>query len=300
MKTPKNGQSFNFANMSEYPLLVREVGRNGIQQASRVGATRELENVLVVYGDTSVTPPRRSRTASLIGFLEGVQLIAGESHNDLMRELFPGMAKFTDFSATYGERVGDADQINAVFNLLDEDPDTRRAVLNIWDHRIDAAGQGLDRPCTLSINFRVRPYRAAESETADFDKQLNMSVVQRSNDVIRGHYGDTIQFALLQRTFANALGIASGTYAHTAHSLHLYADDLQIGKDTWEQYRSAQDAGEELATDIIGALSMPGWNINDIRDEACEVLNSGEPKTGMGRWILSEMENRREYLRKNG
>lgn len=299
MRTPQNAGLHIYKDMSEYPAIVREVARNGIAQNSRVGATRELENVTVLYNDTSVTPPRRSRTATLIGFIEGCQLVAGESHDDLMRELFPGMTKFTDFTATYGARVGDADQIDAVFNLLDNDPDTRRALLNIWDHRIDAAGQGLDRPCTLSINFRVRPIAGDDRDSKDFDYQLNMSVVQRSNDVIRGHYGDTIQFALLQRTFANALGIAAGHYAHTAHSLHVYTDDIQIAKDTWQQHRDAQSDGVELATDVIGALAMPGWTIQQIRDEARAVLTGGEPRTGTGRWITGEMENRRAYLKKN-
>lgn len=103
------------------------------------------------------------------------------------------------------------DQFEHITNLLMEDNDSRRAVINIKlpDNFEDREGVN-DTPCTLSLQFFIR------------DGKLDMIVNMRSNDIIYGFPYDAYYFTYLQLTLATRLKVKPGKYIHNAGSFHIY------------------------------------------------------------------------------
>ncbi len=93
---------------------------------------------------------------------------------------------------------------------LQEDPDTRQAVINLWRPR---PTESKDTPCTLSLQFLLRQH------------QLRLIVTMRSNDAWLGLPYDLFTFTQLQRLMAAELGVGVGEYIHNVGSMHLYAED---------------------------------------------------------------------------
>ena len=109
-------------------------------------------------------------------------------------------------------------QVSSLITLLQRKPDSRQAILTMWDasdlvHAI--MGDKKDLPCTLSIQFFIR------------DGWLNCIATMRSNDIWLGLPYDVFCFTCLQRLIAEALKIPTGFYIHQAGSLHLYARNAE-------------------------------------------------------------------------
>ncbi len=113
----------------------------------------------------------------------------------------------------YGKRWFDYNQMSNVVDLLKTKPNTRQAILEVWD-RVDVMsaleGKMKDIPCTLNLQFLIR------------DKKLHCITTMRSNDVWLGMPYDIFCFTMLQSMIADHLGIESGWYQHNVGSLHLY------------------------------------------------------------------------------
>jgi thymidylate synthase len=112
---------------------------------------------------------------------------------------------------------------------LDQDPDSRRAVLLINEpaDEVTAVTVGSkDVPCTLSLQFFIR------------DRKLHLHVHMRSNDVVWGLTNDLFSFTLFQecmlldlkRSFPQFHDLQLGSYFHTAGSLHLYERHYGMAK----------------------------------------------------------------------
>jgi hypothetical protein len=115
------------------------------------------------------------------------------------------------FHGAYGLRIGN--QVANVINKLRRDPDTRQAVITLWDPALDNQPRKKDYPCTVALTFEMH------------GGQLAMTTVMRSNDVWRGLPYDMFQFTQLQWTIANLMELHPGFYRHVALSLHAYEDD---------------------------------------------------------------------------
>ena len=100
-------------------------------------------------------------------------------------------------------------QLDNVISLLRNNPNTRQAVISIYDGK-EHQDYKLDTPCTYAIQFTV------------LNNKLNMCVTMRSNDLWFGFCNDQYCFSMLQQLVADKLDIQVGTYYHFAHNLHLY------------------------------------------------------------------------------
>lgn len=113
----------------------------------------------------------------------------------------------------YGPRMrnwqGAVDQLDHARRLLERDPDSRQAVIQLYDPQRDSRGHR-DVPCTLNYRFFVRAGR------------LDMHTTMRSNDVWLGLPYDLFTATILQELMAGWLGVKLGTYHHHVDSLHLY------------------------------------------------------------------------------
>jgi len=119
----------------------------------------------------------------------------------------------------YGPRLrswrGEVDQLEHVVELLRRDPDSRQAVIQLYDPQADAPGHK-DIPCTLGWRFQLRQGR------------LHMATTMRSQDVWTGLPYDLFTFTVLHELVAGWLGVELGEYRHHVDSLHLYETDLDL------------------------------------------------------------------------
>ena len=106
------------------------------------------------------------------------------------------------------------DQLEKVIKILKDDPNSRRAKINI-NYPNERVDQTKDEPCTMSIHFYIR------------NNKLHCSVIMRSNDIWFGFPYDVAFFTELQKYVADQLGIAYGYYYHYDVSLHAYEKDFE-------------------------------------------------------------------------
>ncbi len=100
------------------------------------------------------------------------------------------------------------DQLQYVIDTLDEQPQSRRLVINAW-HPANAAVSTLP-PCHYSFVFNVQGDR------------LNCHLTQRSGDTALGIPFNIAAYALLTKLVARETGFEPGTFAHTVVDAHVY------------------------------------------------------------------------------
>lgn len=131
------------------------------------------------------------------------------------------------FDYSYSERFTDA--LNELINLLKMDPDTRRAVLPVFNgsnyNDTNYYRDFVRIPCSMYYDFLVR-----ENEIGE--KQLNICYHQRSSDFIT-HFGNDVYLAYrLMQYVAAQIGVKPGYLIHTIDSLHVYRKDWQKLKNS--------------------------------------------------------------------
>ena len=104
------------------------------------------------------------------------------------------------------------DQIQKVINLLKKEPETRRALICLWDAENDMNTH--HPPCACTIQFMIR------------NDKLDTIAYFRSNDAWMAALPDMIAISKLSSLIASKLSIEVGKYIHFAASYHLYEPDI--------------------------------------------------------------------------
>ncbi|MDV2980256.1 UNVERIFIED_CONTAM: thymidylate synthase [Actinomycetes bacterium ARC8] len=119
-------------------------------------------------------------------------------------------------TGAYGPRLlrfDGVNQIQAVVQMLRANPDSRNAVVQIFDHEdTDNA------PCTLALQFAVREH------------SLVLMTSMRSNDLYLGLPHDIFAFTMLQEIVARSIDVEVGVYLHSVGSFHLYKNDISAAR----------------------------------------------------------------------
>jgi thymidylate synthase len=201
-----------------YVDLVHHVLEHGREASPRGVKTREIEDATVFIDNVYDAMPMGVGRGVVpgIGAVEACQLVAGKSTPRTVIAVGPQFTNYAEnngeFHGAYGLRTNG--QYAHVVDKIKSDPDTRQAVVTIWNPEFDNMPQKRDYPCTVLHQFRVR------------DGRLNMSVYMRSNDVWLGAAYDFFQFTRVQLAICSILGIEPGTYAHHVGSLHIYESNI--------------------------------------------------------------------------
>lgn len=202
-----------------YEIAVRHVLDRGVKRQPRGLATRDAGCVII-----ELDTPHRALPLGCgrelnknIAAAEAAQLIGAFSEPRLLTSASPKFYAFMDgdqFHGAYGSRIGQ--QMHDVIRKLKDDPNTRQAVVTLWDPYLDNSSGWMDYPCTVMLQFEIRNGR------------LCMTTVMRSNDAWLGLPYDLFQFTQLQLTLNNALDMNDppGMYRHIALSLHIYERDI--------------------------------------------------------------------------
>lgn len=207
---------FTYNTLREgYVEICQSVLDYGEDASPRGYRTREILNPTVVIQQPEDTlPVGVGRRPSLdVAAVEATQLCGGFSDPELTVGASSNFEQFREpvtreFHGAYGARI--QGQALAVVHKLRLDPDSRQAVITLWNPVQDNMPRKLDYPCTVSLQFLVRRNR------------LLLTTNMRSNDVWLGLAYDLFQFGQLQWTVANQLGLVAGPLTHRPVSLHAY------------------------------------------------------------------------------
>jgi thymidylate synthase len=286
----------------------REILKNGSRVQSRNGESYELlgyKGVLIDTDHTFAINPRRKLSphyacAEVLWYLSRTRDIA------MIKAYAPQYEKFAEDNIAYGA-YGDrwvrnmidrdmwkiarseycGDQLTAAIDLLKKKPDTRQAVVTMWEandlmHAI--AGDHKDLPCTLSMHFVLR------------NKTLNLITTMRSNDAWLGLPYDVFAFTCILRLVAQAIGARPGQYIHQAASLHLYTRNCPAANEAQNEYFKSDhvfSSHAEFCSHAWSRLSMPDWaaqTVSAVNYETIYRLDSRTDASDIDGWLEDDSD----------
>jgi thymidylate synthase len=190
-----------------------------------------MERVLF-FGERDANP--------IFHLLEAIWMLAGRRDVAFPQLFNSKIGQYSDdgevFNAAYGYRLRHhfgQDQLCGVIEKLKKDPETRQAVLQLWD-AADLNKNTLDRACNTQLVLDI------------VDGKLNMTTFNRSNDFWYGAAGaNIVHFTIIMEFIANAVGVGMGEYRSFTTNLHLYTELYDAGKhlvippdpDMYDMYR---------------------------------------------------------------
>jgi thymidylate synthase len=202
-----------------YPVVLAQVLHRGKKRAARGLPTRDagMMTISLESPEYAMLAGLRPSYGTRVAAAEAIQLIGGFHDPQLMLDASPRFAEYMEpeghFHGAYGLRVGN--QVYQAIRKMMADPDTRQAVVTLWNPMLDNKSNKRDYPCTVALRFELDA------------EMLNMDVLMRSNDAWLGLPYDLFQFTQLQYTVADAFQAIPGRYRHTAWSMHLYERDIE-------------------------------------------------------------------------
>jgi len=166
--------------------------------------------------------------------MESFWMLAGRNDVDWISKYNGRINNYSDdgvtFHGAYGHRWKNwfgFDQLEVAIHRLIHYENDRRTVIGMWDPTKDFStdNDGKDYPCNTQIMFWVR------------DNTLNMTVCNRSNDMIWGAYGaNAVHMSILLEYMAARIDCAVGTYYQFSNNLHAYVDTLEKVKNIESDY----------------------------------------------------------------
>ena len=82
---------------------------------------------------------------------------------------------------------------------------------------------------------------AKETAKVIRDGKLHCKVLFRSNDACKAAFMNAFALIMLQKRFADELGVEMGTYSHRANSFHCYEKDFEMLNGYVKRIEAAQD-----------------------------------------------------------
>jgi len=193
--------------------------------------------------------------------MEFVWMMAGSNDAVWLSQFNKRMIEYADnkiLRGAYGWRwTNPSPQISDTIRLLQTSPETRQAVLTMWDPVFDGyRARTSDRPCNTHIYFRK-----------DKDNRLNMTVCNRSNDLIWGMMGaNAVHMTMLHELISRAVGMKQGTYHVFTNNLHIYTgmpkfEELYTSTECYDTYEAFQSFpllqyGEDWENFIIDCKTL--------------------------------------------
>ena len=145
------------------------------------------------------------------------------------QEILDGILDFEvergNWEYTYHSRM--AEQFEFIENELRRNPSSRRAVIDVRDWRRDTAKES--PACLQHIQYFIR------------DGALHCKALFRSNDAPEAAFMNAFALIMLQKRFADRLGVELGSYTHRANSFHVYAKNYDMLAGYVERIRSGAD-----------------------------------------------------------
>ena len=192
----------------------------GVKSDSRNGAVIRIEEPVII---TVERPQERvlffggRDPAHIFHLMECLWILAGRRDVGFLKNFNSNISQFSDdgevFNASYGFRMRHhfgRDQLLEVIQTLKNDPNSRQAVIQLWDSE-DLTKKTLDKCCNTQLVFDIVSGR------------VNLTVFNRSNDFWWGNAGSNIvHFSFLLEFVASALNRPIGKMRTMINNLHIY------------------------------------------------------------------------------
>lgn len=124
--------------------------------------------------------------------------------------------------STYGAIVKRYDLINVLLDGIKNNPYGRRHIMSLWQEE-DLRGEIGLPPCAFQTMYSVR------------DEYLDVTLVQRSQDVLGANNINNIQYVALMMMVAKHCNLKPGRYTHFIQNTHLYDRHIPIAKEFLER-----------------------------------------------------------------
>ena len=245
-----NMRCFYVRNVSEALYQVKlAIEEEGVKVETRNGTALEFPTPVM----TTYTHSRErvlfysERDANpFFHFMESLWMLAGRNDVEWISQFNGRISTYSDdgeyFHGAYGFRWREwfgEDQLKTAIHRLKTYPNDRRTVVGMWDpwEDLQTYNDGKDYPCNTQIYFWSR------------ENKLNMTVVNRSNDMIWGAYGaNAVHMSVLLEYMAARCGMKVGTYYQFSNNLHAYVDVLEkmsgiLGTPDYDPYACINEDG---------------------------------------------------------
>jgi thymidylate synthase len=164
--------------------------------------------------------------------VEAVWMLAGRNTVEDLTPYTSGIQRYAEadgvMHGAYGHRWRGhfvMDQLWGIVQLLQKEPNTRQAVMAMWDPEMDFRVKKNDIPCNTHIYFGLR------------GGELNMTVCCRSNDMLLGAYGaNAVHMSVMMEWVAAAVGVPLGVYTQMSNNFHVYTES-----EVWQRVREFPD-----------------------------------------------------------
>lgn len=201
---------------------------------------------------------------------EAAWILSGDNRVSTIAPYAKQIANFSDdkvfFHGAYGPKI--VDQLTYIVDTLNNDVESRRAVLTIW--RENPRGTK-DTPCTLSMQFFIR------------DSKLQTVVNMRSNDLWLGLPYDQFNFSIVSAAVLILLRKRSNFFSTIdLGTLHINAASSHF----YERDREAIDEiiGKPWSEKPIGKLDWRSYTDIDHLVDYLYSAASGEPPETASSW----------------
>lgn len=223
--------SENSFNKAYYSLLEIAYYKSLKFDNSRIGRVKDLGKVVYQIKDD---PFRlcflKGRNINpFFAYSEFSWIIEGSNKLKPLKHFISDYQKFSDdgntLNGAYGYRLKKyfcMDQLKKAVNELKDNNNSRRVVLTMYSPH-DLNIESNDIPCNTTIYLKIK------------NKKLDITILNRSNDLFLGVPYNVFVFYLLQAYLSKEIGCDIGIQTHFSDSLHLYEHDVKKVKEILEK-----------------------------------------------------------------
>lgn len=216
---------FKAANSNDMAKQVYNVlQKKGIQRDSRNGRVLMLPlPATMIYTDPlyrcNFTVNRKANP--VFHHMEAMWMLAGRNDVKFLEIFNTNMKTYSDdgviFNAAYGHRIRKHfghDQLKECIGILASEPDSRQAVIQLWDHN-DLMKDTKDKACNMLMVFSI-----------NFEEQVDLLIFNRSNDAVYGGVtgANPVHFSYFLQYVAERLALDVGHMTFVSNNLHVYLD----------------------------------------------------------------------------
>ena len=255
---------FRGNNFSEIYLEMLEnalYGPNSLVN-SRIGSMKDLGPASIeIIGDGPILPYLKERSLNpYFALAEFSWIITGSNLLAPLRFFINNYEQYSDDGITlngaYGYRLinyFNLNQIEKSIEILKSDEDSRRVVLSLWSPK-DLGVISKDIPCNINILLKIR------------NNKLDLTVVNRSNDLYLGIPYNIFLFHLLHKYLCYRINIGIGIQRHFTNCLHIYQRDIKkaelIIRSNTKQYLKKVET--QLSFDVVDYINIDHKAITNL------------------------------------
>lgn len=216
---------------------LRHLAAGGEEEHSRNGPVLVSDmpvTTVYVRGYSTVSLSAARDANPFFHVMEALWMLAGRNDTAFPAAFAANLAQYSDDGRTLNGAYGHRwrrhfgyDQLEWIVDTLRGDPQSRRCVLAMWDPgSTDSDGEAVegsgdlfagghgskDIPCNTHVYFRLHETRG-----------LDMTVCNRSNDIVWGAYGaNVVHMGFMHAFVAGALNVPRGNYYQVSNNYHAY------------------------------------------------------------------------------